>query len=284
VKSSKCSSSHLHLVVVVVVVVVATAAAAVHCPYFAFFHTSLVLVVCHDDVYSLHTQMPSLFSRSRTQSSPFNNPSLAVNPHDAAPIDEFGRVHSRSSHSPTSNKKERNRKKDRDQDKTRSRTPGGDYELPTLIPEGSFLPLNLERPRDESGDERPKEHDYGHLSHQRHVVLGLEQAERLVEVVAEELNTRGLTTPFIFSSLALNISTSAIKRLIQTFLHTCENPGSRDAERSWLEEARFANPPELGMFLRWGLARLVRYSGGEDVRGLLLWDQYNSFCETEAGE
>jgi Domain of unknown function (DUF1708) len=45
----------------------------------------------------------------------------------------------------------------------------------------------------------------------------------------------------------------------------------------------FAGPYELGMCLRWGLARVVRAIGGQDVRGLIAWDQYVQFRDSEAG-
>jgi hypothetical protein len=49
-----------------------------------------------------------------------------------------------------------------------------------------------------------------------------------MEVVLEELEIRGITcitsdaSPFIFTTAGLDISSSAIKRLIRTFLDTCE--------------------------------------------------------------
>jgi hypothetical protein len=246
--------------------------------------------------------MPSLFSRSRTNSTPNKKHSLpaAETPNT---LDEFGRVSSRlsnfasgvSSPSPASKK---DKKKLKEQEKrlrtlstTRERT---EYEQGTdsplsPFPDGTFLPLNLERPRNDLGAiEQPKEHDYGYLSYERHVVLGLEQVARLVDVVSEELGTRGgITTPFIFSTTALDISSSAIKRLIRTFLNTCTiNSGhaAEEAETGWREEARFAEPHELGMCLRWGLARVVRSVGGQDVRGLISWEHYTDFRESEAGE
>jgi hypothetical protein len=67
--------------------------------------------------------------------------------------------------------------------------------------------------------------------HERHVVLGLGQFTRLVSssyppLLSSELTTRGgVTTPFIFSPVALAISSTAIKRLIQAFFATCARPG-----------------------------------------------------------
>ncbi|KIJ08807.1 hypothetical protein PAXINDRAFT_172769 [Paxillus involutus ATCC 200175] len=241
--------------------------------------------------------MPSLFSRSRTTStpgkkSPFGNSLPGAS--TVAPYDEFGRVNSRGSGSGVplvfTSKKDKEKDKKRGQDgKTRARTissprpDAGDLgDLVAQIPDGSFLLLNLDRPRDESGEEKTLEHDYGSLSYERHVILGLDEVARLVDVVAVELGTRCLTTPFIFSTLALDISPAAIKRLIRAFLDTCANPTSEEVENRWREEARFAGPHELGMCIRWGLARVVRVVGGQAVRGLISWDHYTEFRDSEA--
>lgn len=242
--------------------------------------------------------MPSLFSRSRTTSTPAKKSSANALVVAAQPVyDEFGRVNSRGSGSGSgspfhmSSKKDGGKEKKKDTHDTKSRTrtlssPRQEHDIADLvaqIPDGSFLPLNLDRPRDESGDEKTLEHDYSYLSYERHVVLGLDDVARLVDVVAVELGTRCLTTPFIFSTLALDISSSAIKRLIRAFLETCANPSSREAEHRWREEARFAGPHELGMCFRWGLARVVRVVGGQAVRGLISWEHYVEFRDSEAG-
>ncbi|KAF4583846.1 hypothetical protein EYR40_002341 [Pleurotus pulmonarius] len=200
--------------------------------------------------------MHSLFSRSRTNSTP-----------KKPQVDEFGAISSPSSKK--SKKKQAN--------------------LPPppepQLPDNSFLPTHLDRPRDEFGGfQPPKDHDYGYLSYERHVVLGIQDVARLVEVLTHELVTRGgITTPFIFSSSALDISPSAVKRLISLFLETCKPGVSFDkADKRWREEARFAGPHDLGMCLRWGLARVMRIQGGQEVRGLLPWDMYRQFKETEA--
>ncbi len=128
---------------------------------------------------------------------------------------------------------------------------------------------------------REHEQDYGYLFYQHHVVLGLEEVNRLVRTVTEELGTRGLTTPFLFSSLAIDIISARVRRLIQAFLRTCVSYPAPDAEYTWREEARFAAPPELAMCLRWGLARILRVSGGNAVHGLISWDMYVGWSESE---
>ncbi|KAI0367874.1 hypothetical protein BV20DRAFT_529986 [Pilatotrama ljubarskyi] len=229
--------------------------------------------------------MPSLFSRARTTSTPTKKSTF-----DLGAQDEFGRINSRGSarHAVqqqfvTAAKKAG--KKDGGKGTAKGRSPGADDEQDYGPPDGTFLPLMLERPRYENGEgvvlEQQPSHDYGYLSYGRHVVLGLEEVARLVDVVGEELGTRGLTTPFIFSTLALDVSASAVKRLIQTFLDTCTKPSSQ-ADAQWREEARLAGPHELGMTLRWGLARVVRWVRGHQVRGLVSYDAYSQWRDSEA--
>ncbi|KAG6836676.1 hypothetical protein H0H93_005094 [Arthromyces matolae] len=238
--------------------------------------------------------MPSIFSRSRTNSSPKKH--LFPPPQESSVLDEFGRISSRLSNrgsdspTPTSKKDKKKAKEAEKRAKAQglAREYDQDRDVPPPIPDGSFLPLSLDKPKGESPPDQYKEHDYGYLSDQRHVVLGLEQVARLVIVISDELGTRGgITTPFIFSTTALDISSSAIRRLIQAFLATCTDQSaqsSADAERRWRDEAQFAGPHELGMCLRWGLARAIRSVGGQEVRGLLSWDRYVEFRDSETAQ
>lgn len=244
---------------------------------------------------SVVPSMPSLFSRSRTNTGFKKNQNIQQRP---AGYDEFGRVglsrpKSNTVGSSAQGVKDKDRKRGQEKDKrlrTLSTPKGDRHDFDQddglyQIPDGSFLPLNLERPWTDPETQEPlKQTDYGYLSFERHVILGLEQVARLVDVVADEIGTRGLTTPFIFSTLAMDISAPAIKRLIAAFLQTCANPSSEDAERRWREEARFSGPHELGSCLRWGLARVVRIVGGQEVRGLISWEHYLDFRDSEAGE
>ncbi|KAF8803980.1 hypothetical protein BYT27DRAFT_7108311 [Phlegmacium glaucopus] len=235
--------------------------------------------------------MPSLFSRARTISFPQKNNLPPSEDHYTFGFDEFGRTSSRLSNRTFGTPSKKDKKKTKESDKRgKNLSPGqhdSEFAPGPVFPDGSFLPLNLERPRnDESIPEHSKEHDYGYLSYERHVVLGIEQVERLVEVISEELETRGgITTPFIFTTTGLDISSSAIKRLIRTFLNTCEPHSGQMAhqvESQWREEARYVGPHELAMCLRWGLARVIRSVGGQDVRGLISWEHYVQFRDSEA--
>lgn len=189
--------------------------------------------------------MPSLFSRARTNSKAQS----LLSSHNAS--DEFGRT----APSP----------------------------VPSLA-DGAFLPLCLELRQKE---QTPRSNDYGFLSYERHVILAPEQLARLVHVVVNELSSRGgITTPFIFSTTALDVSYSSIKRLVRAFLDTCDMRSSLSAEKAeakWKDEARFAGLHELGICLRWGLARVSRINRGQEIRGLIPWDHYVRFRESEAG-
>lgn len=234
--------------------------------------------------------MAGLFSRVRTNSST-NRKNLppSADKFNFGSFDDFGRASSRFSNRTfgTLSKKEKKAKESSKRGKKLSPgQPDADVPPESVFPDGAFLPLNLERPRNnESTPEHSKEHDYSFLSYERHVVLGIEQVERLVEVVSEELETRGgITTPFIFTTAGLDISSSAIKRLIRAFLNTCEPNSGQMAESLWREEARYVGPYELAMCLRWGLARVIRSVGGQDVRGLVSWEHYLHFRDSESGE
>ncbi len=225
--------------------------------------------------------MHSLFSRTRTFSTPKKSGPEPT-------FDEFGRINSNGSTKAvsTSGKKD---KKSKEKSKGKGNGSSATPEPPEFaIPDGSFLSLNLDPQRYEPGEEPAQErrqqlqHDYGYLSFRRNVVLGLDEVARLVDVVGNELGTRGLTTPFIFSSLALDVSATAVKKLVDAFLVTCRGSGHQEAERLWRDEVKFAGPHELGMCLRWGLARVVRIVRGQEVRGLLLYESYLEWSAYEA--
>lgn len=152
-------------------------------------------------------------------------------------------------------------------------------DLPSL-PDGYFLPTSLTAPPEIADDLHElrggdTKQEYGYLASERHVILGLDEVVRLVDVVAEELGQRGLTTPLLFSPLAIDIRPNVIKKLIAAFLATCPHHlALSSTEQRWREEATFAGPHELAMFLRWGLARIVRLERGVEVRGFVKWEEY----------
>ncbi|KIJ36063.1 hypothetical protein M422DRAFT_261611 [Sphaerobolus stellatus SS14] len=201
--------------------------------------------------------MPSLFARVRTSSAP-NKAKQETN--SGVIIDEFGRVTSRPA----------------------AQHEGLDIQT---LPDGSFL-LFAWPVKQEPGEEPVKLKSYGYLSYQCDVTLGIEEVSCLVDVITKELGERGLTTPLLFSNQALDISCTRIHRLIDTFLATCPSylhQTNSSVDMKWREEARFAGPHELSMTLRWGLAHIVRIYGGQETRGILAWEHYLRWRESEQG-
>ncbi|KIJ44471.1 hypothetical protein M422DRAFT_252076 [Sphaerobolus stellatus SS14] len=228
--------------------------------------------------------MPSLFARARTSSTP-NKAKQETN--GGVIIDEFGRVTSRGSitNSTPSKKDKKKAEKAAARQRTTSAGPAAQHEGLDIqsLPDGSFLPFAWPV-KQEAGEEPVKLKSYGYLSYQCDVTLGIEEVSRLVDVIAKELSERGLTTPLLFSNQALDISRTRIHRLIDTFLATCPSylhQTNSSADMKWREEARFAGPHELSMTLRWGLARIVRIYSGQETRGILAWEHYLRWRESE---
>lgn len=105
-----------------------------------------------------------------------------------------------------------------------------------------------------------------------------------VGTAADSRTNAGLTTPLLFSPLAIDIRPNVIRKLISSFVATCPHHlALSSTEAQWREEARFAGPHELAMLLRWGLARIVRLEQGVEVRGFVTWESYVLWRQQEQG-
>ena len=89
------------------------------------------------------------------------------------------------------------------------------------------------------------EQESGHLSYLHHLVLVLDEIDCLVHTVTEELGTRGLTTPFLSSSHALNVNSSRVRRVIQAFLRTCVSFPAPDASAHGMMRPGLLRPYNL---------------------------------------
>lgn len=156
--------------------------------------------------------MHSIFTRARTTSS--KNLPKAPSNDGAGGTDEFGRVRSRGGggaahqhplppptpskdrqyNTMTGGRRERERERERDRERSRGDT---SFDSSLLDPNAAayglqdgFLPTGLAstEPPDPDRDAGPP---YGYLSHGVNVVLGVEDATKLVEVLADELGRRG---------------------------------------------------------------------------------------------
>lgn len=245
--------------------------------------------------------MSKLFSRTRSAATVGNkNGGLSGSGNNAGAFsdtDDFGRVRSMAfKRGKTDSALERSRQRTLSNPNLLNNSYYGDRpetpkDLP-MLPDGIFLSTNLTAsgpsgggisggglgfggdlvlhdPHDDLG------HEYGYIASENNVILGLDEVVRLVDVVAEELGQRGLTTPLLFSPLAIDIRPNVVKKLIAAFTATCPHHLCLSStESQWREEAAFAGPQELAMLLRWGLARIVRLERGIEVRGFITWDTY----------
>ncbi|KAG8859130.1 hypothetical protein FRB96_004700 [Tulasnella sp. 330] len=220
--------------------------------------------------------MPSIFSRTRPSSSK----STEERQYSTIPIagpsngyDEFGTPQTDSRGFSVSSKPPKVPKGKPGRIRTLSTqgaTPLEHSDIPPVVAGPGFYPLFIPPKREIDLEER----DYGYIGAESEVVLALEDVERLVTVVGDEITSRALTTPLLFSSHALDVSANRVRVLVRSFLASCNRPSAPTGNARWREDARLAGPHELGMLLRWGLARVLRVVDGQEIRGILDWDVY----------
>ncbi|QRV95888.1 hypothetical protein RhiJN_23906 [Ceratobasidium sp. AG-Ba] len=239
--------------------------------------------------------MHSLFSRARTTSQ-------SARTSQAPTADEFGRAPAAKADTlPPLPPKHKDKDKDKDKkDKSkrqrtisipkdsrpsflRTNSPEPDLPAQQLPPlqAGGFLPRYIPSAPSTSEREDPARQPYGYLHTEKDVILSLEDVHRLLTVLGEELTLRGLSTPLLFSTQALDVSAPRVRNLIRAFLGTCSDPVSRSGDARFREEARFAGPHELAMTIRWGLARIVRMVNGLETHGFLDFEVYRAWRFSE---
>ncbi|KAJ3713471.1 hypothetical protein DFJ43DRAFT_894859 [Lentinula guzmanii] len=143
---------------------------------------------------------------------------------------------------------------------------------------------------------------YGYLSSYPTLILGLNDLHDLVQLVSKYLDVE---TPFVFSNgstttdsgvpVAIDLDAGRVKRLIDKYVgHLISKNSGRQGQTvvDFDDEARFAGPHELGMLLRWGLARVIRiestasHSTGTSsralTRGLIPYLAYLNWAKQES--
>ncbi|KAG8824759.1 hypothetical protein FRB91_001876 [Serendipita sp. 411] len=155
--------------------------------------------------------MSKLFSRTRSATTMPREGSSGANAGAFSDTDDFGRVRSMAfKRGKTDSGLERSRQRTLSNPNlvhaslngqnavhgTNGARPETPKDLP-MLPDGIFLSTNLTTTADvpeeiheflQGGDTKQ---EYGYLASERHVVLGLDEVVRLVDVVAEELGQRG---------------------------------------------------------------------------------------------
>ncbi|GAC98882.1 hypothetical protein PHSY_006477 [Pseudozyma hubeiensis SY62] len=138
---------------------------------------------------------------------------------------------------------------------------------------------------------------YGYTTEAWHDHLTAARVHALLETCAEQIRSRGLDNPLIFSSMALDLSPVNVASLIKLF--SPSTAGQRAPPPAFLEEVRYANPHDLAAVIKWALARLGRVLAvpvpvpgakkGEpreemvyvQQRGFLDFEAYNAWREQE---
>ncbi|KAG8778196.1 hypothetical protein FRC12_025108 [Ceratobasidium sp. 428] len=242
--------------------------------------------------------MQSLFSRARTTSQ------TARNSQAPAASDEFGRVGAarKSDTLPPLPRKDKDKKDKKDKSQRQRtisipkdnrpsflRSSSPEPELPTQsqlppLQAGGFLPRYIPSAPTSTEREDPSRQPYGYFYTEKDVILSLEDVHRLLNILGEELTLRGLSTPLLFSTQALDVSAPRVRNLIRAFLGTCSDPVSRAGDARFREEARFAGPHEVAMTIRWGLARIVRIVNGTETHGFMDFEVYRAWRMSEQSQ
>ncbi|KNZ61524.1 uncharacterized protein VP01_1389g5 [Puccinia sorghi] len=112
---------------------------------------------------------------------------------------------------------------------------------------------------------------YGYIGLHTEIELDLPTTARAVNLVAQELKARALETPLLFSTHALDISTEGTHSLIRRFVHN---------QHEFPQDLVIHGPENLAAFLKWLLSR---YVNGRGTHGIIAWEQYASWRESEKG-
>lgn len=110
---------------------------------------------------------------------------------------------------------------------------------------------------------------YGYIGLYTDVELDLPTTTHAAHLIVQELKSRALETPLLFSTHALDIATEGTHSLIKSFV------GSLD---QFIQGIPIHGPHNLAALLKWILARHVNPRGGH---GFIPWEKYASWRESE---
>ncbi|EIW72287.1 hypothetical protein TREMEDRAFT_20593, partial [Tremella mesenterica DSM 1558] len=161
---------------------------------------------------------------------------------------------------------------------------------PLLPPKYSFLPTRIPPVTTSSSnsidsfgystDEVTSGRKYGILGEVgARVILSLEDVGQLIQDVGKQLEKRGLATALLFSNQALDVNQTRIKMLIESYMSSLTDNGSRTKSSDFAQDIKFAKEHELAWLLRWGLSRITRIREGtrELCHGVLEWEVYEEW-------
>ncbi|TYJ51313.1 hypothetical protein B9479_008121 [Cryptococcus floricola] len=153
---------------------------------------------------------------------------------------------------------------------------------PLLPPKYSFCPTHIPPNTTETQDGGEFARQYGFLNGiGRGIWLSLGDVGRVIKVVGDELESRALATPMLFSNQALELSQTRTKMLIHSFINTISSSGRQSPGKleSFLQDIKFAKEHELAWLFRWALSRITRVKEGARVicHGVMEWQVYEEW-------
>ncbi|KAK4058059.1 hypothetical protein OIO90_000798 [Microbotryomycetes sp. JL221] len=110
---------------------------------------------------------------------------------------------------------------------------------------------------------------FGYMQLEATLELPIDRVSELVNQATDEIKQRGLETPLILSSMALDISAEGTNSLVRSCLMD---------RHTFSQDLKLAEPHAVASFLKWSLARLVNERGG---RGFLDYAVYEDFKHSE---
>lgn len=127
----------------------------------------------------------------------------------------------------------------------------------------------LRRDSSETQNEKELQLLYGYTGLYTDVDLDLSTTAQAIDMVTQQIKSRALDTPLLFSTQALDISIEGTHSLIRSFVND---------QHDFQRDLQISSPHNLSAFLKWVLGRHVNAQG---LHGFLRWDKYASWRESE---
>lgn len=111
---------------------------------------------------------------------------------------------------------------------------------------------------------------YGYTGLFTQIELDILTTSQLIKLISNQLKSRPLDSPLLFSSHALDLSSDSTHSLIRSFINRHHS--------HFLRDIQISSPHNLSAFLKWVLAR---YINPQSQHGLLNWSSYLLWRQSE---
>ncbi|EPQ29951.1 uncharacterized protein PFL1_02623 [Pseudozyma flocculosa PF-1] len=99
---------------------------------------------------------------------------------------------------------------------------------------------------------------YGYTPQSTDVQLDPSRVLPILEACGDQIRKRGLDSPLIFSSMALDLNPDSATSLIKAFQNGSAPASRQTLPAAFLEEVQYANPHDLAAVIKWAFARMGR--------------------------